>query len=35
MKRIQDYIEEKLPLCLRENTEDQGTLIGLSESILV
>lgn len=35
MKHIQDYIEEKLQLCLRENTEDQGTLIGLPYPYMV
>ncbi len=29
MKTIDEYIEEHLPLCLRENKVDEGTLIGL------
>ncbi|MEE1315136.1 MAG: trehalase family glycosidase [Faecalimonas sp.] len=35
MKTIQEYIDENLPRCLRENTEDAGTLIGLPYSYMV
>ena len=29
MMKVQEYIREKLPLTLRENKKDDGTLIGL------